>query len=105
MTVVLGLSSILIQTNLAQRKMALVEFASHDYVEITKGASAYIADESAALLKAVKSFIYSTENSETSLENLENQAVNALEPAFKKYAKGLFTENPKFKELKERYSQ
>ena len=39
------------------------------------------------------------------LENLENQAVNALEPAFKKYAKGLFTENPKFKELKERYSQ
>ncbi|NQY79054.1 MAG: hypothetical protein HRT47_01960 [Candidatus Caenarcaniphilales bacterium] len=73
MTVVLGLSSILIQTNLAQRKMALVEFASHDYVEITKGASAYIADESAALLKAVKSFIYSTENSETSLENLENQ--------------------------------
>ena len=72
LTVVLGLSSILIQTNLAHRKIALVEFASHDYVEITKGASAYIADESAALMKAVKSFIYSTENSELALENLEN---------------------------------
>lgn len=73
LTLVLGLSSVLIQTNLAHRKMALVEFTSHDYIEISKGASAYIADESAALLKAVKVFIYSSDKSESALENLKNK--------------------------------
>ena len=70
-TVVLGLSSLILKTTLSHRKMALTEFASHDYLEIAKGASAYVSYESSSLLKALKSFIYSTENSDDKLLDLE----------------------------------
>ena len=69
----LGLSSLMLRTTLSHRKMALTEFASHDYLEIAKGASAYIAYESSSLMKAVKSFIYSKENTEDKISDLEDK--------------------------------
>ena len=57
-TITLGLSSLLLQVNTAQRRISLTELAAHDHMVIARGASAYLADETGQILEEIQSFIY-----------------------------------------------